>query len=311
MFNFNLKNYMEKFELKARTIIVTPEMAEEWLKKSESFKNRPLNNRHVEAYCKDMMEGKWELNGVAIILNKDGVVIDGQHRLHAIVRVGIPQYMFVVEGVDERCVHTIDCGMKRSLKQALAMNGVDDELSAVIQALARLRNKDRNDKNGHINTKSTTVRLESEIMDNLDRFTEAKMYGKEMEKKSAKILKKTDVSSIYLYLKEIGYSDAYVKEFFNNLATAPRNGNSIYTTTMYELTNKTYEHKKGGYKVDSYIKCFNAMTHGCEAQRRDYSKWFLPPKNKSKVNAPQPELKFTDLADDPIYSEIVAATESM
>lgn len=79
-------------------VLVTPEMANYWLQYCNTH-NRRLNNNLVPAMVVDMLAGNWKLTFDPIwILN--GVLINGQHRLKAIVASGTSQYMIVYTGTD-------------------------------------------------------------------------------------------------------------------------------------------------------------------------------------------------------------------
>lgn len=90
--------------------MITPELATEMLKHNKS--NRTLRKYKVLQYAHDMQNGKWNLTGQGITFGKDGSLLDGQHRLHAIKfsKVSIP--MLVVYDAD--VVGTYDCGLTRS-----------------------------------------------------------------------------------------------------------------------------------------------------------------------------------------------------
>lgn len=99
---------------------VTPEMAREWLGRSEQ-NYRKLDNERVRMYALDMRSGNWDYNGETIKLNCNGSVIDGQHRLHAIVESGCSITTEVIEGVDK--VQSIDRGKPRTTASILAAMG--------------------------------------------------------------------------------------------------------------------------------------------------------------------------------------------
>jgi len=71
-----------------------------------------------------MVEGRWKLNGEPIILSDKGNLMNGQHRLHAVIRSNTPAYMMLTEGVDEAAFATMDAGINRTAGDVLAMNGV-------------------------------------------------------------------------------------------------------------------------------------------------------------------------------------------
>lgn len=96
--------------MKAEVKTVTPEMAKEYLKLNTS--NRTLRTSKVRAYARDMLNGTWQLTGQGITISKDGVLLDGQHRLEAIVLANKPIDMLVVTEADNTYMY--DCGLKRS-----------------------------------------------------------------------------------------------------------------------------------------------------------------------------------------------------
>lgn len=100
---------------------VTPELAEKWL--TQNTHNRNLRETAVQAYARDMTAGNWAENGEAIKFAKDGTLLDGQHRLKAVVQAGVTIKMLVVTGLEHQAQETMDDGRKRSLSDALALRG--------------------------------------------------------------------------------------------------------------------------------------------------------------------------------------------
>lgn len=100
---------------------VTPELAEAWLGKNTH--NRNIRQRVVSDYARDMANGDWNWNGEAIKFAADGTLVDGQHRLHAIVKSEVPIKMLVVHGVSMESQHTMDTGAKRKVSDALKLRG--------------------------------------------------------------------------------------------------------------------------------------------------------------------------------------------
>jgi hypothetical protein len=99
---------------------ITPEQAADYLQLNTS--NRPLNARQVEKWAQVLRASEWELNGSSIVLNGTRL-IDGQHRLKAVVLTGIPMTTIVVRNVDPKVFDTIDVGRKRTGMDALAVAG--------------------------------------------------------------------------------------------------------------------------------------------------------------------------------------------
>ena len=69
--------------------LITPELAEQYLKRNSSC-NKTLDEDTVNALVRKINSGKWDPNGDAIYFGHGDILDNGQHRMHAIVRSGIP-----------------------------------------------------------------------------------------------------------------------------------------------------------------------------------------------------------------------------
>ena len=107
----------------SRVECISPVMAEYWLTQNMPF-NRKVSIELVNRLAEAISNGYWCKNGETIKFNNKNQLIDGQHRLHAIVKSGISVESYVVRGVsDERAFLTIDDGKKRSLSCSLNSTG--------------------------------------------------------------------------------------------------------------------------------------------------------------------------------------------
>jgi hypothetical protein len=100
---------------------VSPEMAEELLK--FNTKNRKIVPQAVKEYAKAMHDGRWLFDAAPIRISTDGVVLDGQHRLHAIVQSGTTQRMSIWKNLAPETQAVMDTGRKRSFANALTLSG--------------------------------------------------------------------------------------------------------------------------------------------------------------------------------------------
>ena len=113
---------LDRYSELTRVVEITPEMARYFLDRNIA-NNRYINQRRVDVYVKDMRDGNFKFNGESIKISKNGKLIDGQHRLHACVKAGVPFKSVVVEGLEETVFTTIDIGKKRSPGDALTHMG--------------------------------------------------------------------------------------------------------------------------------------------------------------------------------------------
>ncbi len=121
--------------IKSSIKTITPKKAEEML--GSQIRNRYLSDALITLYARDMKQEHWDENGQSIIISEDGMLIDGQHRLNACIRAGVPFRTVVTYGVEEKAKLTIDSGKKRSFAHQLQMDGIgySNHLAATVQTI--------------------------------------------------------------------------------------------------------------------------------------------------------------------------------
>jgi len=112
---------------------ITPAIAASYLQKNTN--NRPLNARRVAEITKEITSGRWQLTHQGIAFARDGRLIDGQHRLTAIVAAGVTVDVMVARDCDEDTFHVIDVGGKRTAADVLSIVG-EKNSTRVAAALA-------------------------------------------------------------------------------------------------------------------------------------------------------------------------------
>lgn len=98
---------------------ITPELAATYLAKN--CINRKISQGHVDNIASRIAKGDWELNGDTIRFDDSGNLIDGQHRLSAIIKAQIPVTTFVARGFGGDAFQTIDEGKPRGGADALSI----------------------------------------------------------------------------------------------------------------------------------------------------------------------------------------------
>lgn len=105
--------------MKTELMTITPEIAKQMLLSNGS--NRRLRAHRVSKYANDMRNGNWHLTGQTITFGSNGQLLDGQHRLAAVIEADVPVQFLVVTGAE--VVPTYDNGLPRSLADQLYLNG--------------------------------------------------------------------------------------------------------------------------------------------------------------------------------------------
>lgn len=124
----------------ANFVVVTPDVAEAFL--SHNTDNyRGVQSTVVARYARLMTDGHWKSDGNTIKIAHDGLLLDGQHRLHAIVKSGTTHEMLVVTNLDPGIVDSLDRGSSRTVAQAVHHRGTRCP-SAVASAAVILRQEE-------------------------------------------------------------------------------------------------------------------------------------------------------------------------
>lgn len=119
--------------MKIEIVTVTPEVAKELLALNIGNFRRPDKSR-IAHYAKAIIDDKWELTGDSIKIT-DNILIDGQHRLLAVIEAGKPIQTAIAWDVAQTGKH-LDRGKPRTIGQWLQHSGHKDANS--VAAIARL-----------------------------------------------------------------------------------------------------------------------------------------------------------------------------
>lgn len=98
---------------------ISPIQAQALLEKKAQ--NRAISWPQVMVYARDMLAGNWKLTHQGVAFNEAGELVDGQHRLHAIVAANRTVEMQVTRGLEDASRLVIDDHRRRSPADVLAI----------------------------------------------------------------------------------------------------------------------------------------------------------------------------------------------
>ncbi len=104
---------------------VAPELAAEWLEKSQDVRNRTTTPSRVAIYAKQMKEGKWRVTHQGIAFDEHGLLTDGKHRLTAVVQAGVVVEFWVYYGLQQKDMIAVDKHRPRTEQNSLYISGMD------------------------------------------------------------------------------------------------------------------------------------------------------------------------------------------
>lgn len=127
-----------------RTIMLTPEVAANWL---EAFNtsNRKIQPTHVNAIARDIRGGNWMMNAQPIAFEGDpwsgsARLLNGQHRLQAVVKADAPIEVMVATGLPEEAFATFDMHARHAHRKYIA-KGDERVLAAAAKLQWRVDNQ--------------------------------------------------------------------------------------------------------------------------------------------------------------------------
>jgi hypothetical protein len=98
--------------------------------------NRPANQQHINRIADQIKAGKWRFNGDTIKISETNEILDGQHRLWAIIEAKVAVQTIVVRGIAPDAFATIDTLRKpRSGADILALLGAPHHRLVISTAL--------------------------------------------------------------------------------------------------------------------------------------------------------------------------------
>src|SRR5438128_5136838 len=89
----------------------------------------------VRAFAEAMRRGDWLVTHQGIAVDSNGVLVDGQHRLAAIIEAERPVEMTVFTDVDPDTFDVLDTGKRRNAADVLAIEG--EKSATMLAAMVR------------------------------------------------------------------------------------------------------------------------------------------------------------------------------
>lgn len=255
-------------QLISRVETITPVLAEEYLKRNTS--NRQLRKNIVSYYASQMKNGQWMLNGEGIIFNEQGTLVDGQHRLAAVVESGVNVDMLVVKNADKDSFSTIDSGVSRKISDTFYVKGVPNAstVASIIGRYIKLVNgqtagSTAATKMAHTPSRQDMLKVYAEDEDfwqELWRFTNA-CY------RPMRLIKVAELGGYVSYLLKVkGHEQDVVYGFFEDLLVTDSPKSPMLASLRKRLISDAMStaHMSVTYRQQLLVKVWNAYISGKE-----------------------------------------------
>ena len=265
-----------KKELFTKMVLITPESAKELLKLNVS--NRPLNKVTVDWYAKQMTNGQWTISGQTISISDKNTLIDGQHRLAALVKSGKEIMFNVAYNVPFESFVNYDSVRSRGLCDVFAIENILNykNISAIISKynalitgnMSNMGFSDQIKSAGGINKKSKYTNTEA-----LDLYNSKKELFQEISHVSdrcycrIKLFSASQIGAFMYYLiVDKKHDKDKVFSFFTQLFF----NENVENKSIYNLREKLINGSIGQFRMVSklkyiyLVKCWNAFVVGKE-----------------------------------------------
>jgi len=114
-------NSVREHTIRTTYMDITPDLAAQWLE--GNVRNRRIDQGYVNCLAEEMAADRWITTHQGIGFDRAGTLIDGQHRLWAVLQSGCTIFSAVSVGLPVESVPNIDGGKGRSIVDRMTLSG--------------------------------------------------------------------------------------------------------------------------------------------------------------------------------------------
>jgi hypothetical protein len=233
--------------MKIERQLITPTIAREILERNVT--NRPIREAHVTHLAKQMKEGDWKCDtGELIQIGKSGSLLNGQHRLNALIRANVSLFFHLATEVNDDVFDVLDTGSTRSASDVLSISGVPNALrvAAVIGFYNSL--KDKNKLASQKYQRASNSNLLIQYNENPQMWQSITARATSLYLSFAKIVPISFIGGFYAFFYHINPDHA--EAFLSQLCT----GKDIENNAIDLLRNKLLQDKMSNRKMMANVR---------------------------------------------------------
>lgn len=226
---------------------ITPKLAEKYLKTNTV--NRRVKPNVITKYANEMSGGRWRKDtGETIKISHTGRLLDGQHRLMAVIESGKNIEMLVANDVPDDNFKVIDTGVSRNASDSFRIEGISSYtlIPAIIGLWHVLKKGGRGGGEAH---KAPSVIVTLDLYHKRPLFWDATAEKADgWYRAFNRIIYPKIIGALYVIFNEISPEDA--EAFWEQLCT----GINVKNTTISYLRNKLINDKLSPRKMGRNFK---------------------------------------------------------
>lgn len=235
-------------EIKYTKTLLTPELAKKLLE--GNIDNRRVKQAVLLKYYKQIIEGRWVYGTAETIkIASTNRILDGQHRMLAVIKANTPIYIDIATGLDESVYKFLDTGSTRNATDVFKIEGIKNEnkLPSII-SFFNLLEAGKKHKSLHVHEKSTNAML-------LEQYYEDENFWQSVSRNAfnwylgfAKILTPAFIGGFYAHFYKLNNDKAH--SFMLQLTS----GINVENETILLLRNKLMVDKMSIKKMPQTLK---------------------------------------------------------
>lgn len=277
---------MEKNKIYTKNVFITPEYAEKLLQKNVC--NRPLTQKTVAWYAHQMITGQWTISGQTISISDKGTLLDGQHRLAALIKANVCLWFTIAYDVPSDSFINYDSLKSRSSRDAFSIAEIPNytQIATLISGynaiitgqIASLGFGFQLEKSRGVGIEKSRLKFTNKEMlelyySNSELFQEVNRYAVSFSK-NKKLFRISQIGAFMYYLiNDKMHPKEKVFEFFRQLHT----NENVTNKTIFYLREKLIDDAMAQYKMLPrmkyvfLVKTWNAYISGKELKLFRYS----------------------------------------
>ena len=225
--------------------------------------NRPLSRTLVRAFADAMSRGDWMVTHQGIAFDVNGVLVDGQHRLAAIIEAGVPVELTVFTEVDDGTFDVLDTGKRRNAADVLAIEG--EKSSTTLAAMVRTvwLYENRPDLNWSGGSAAVTNHQIVETLDQHPKLRDYVTVGEQISVATGMIKSAAGASSYLISrVSRRAEQDEWFEGIIDGAGLAKQDPRLLFRKVMFSMARKqagqTLRRRDTREHVALYLKAFNA-----------------------------------------------------
>lgn len=247
---------------RVETVELTPEIATLW--KERNTKNRKLRAGNVARMADAMVRSEWKDNGETMKFDRNGILLDGQNRIEAVLLSQATITVTVVYGLDPEVFDSLDQGAKRTTADVLYIGG-EDKYAVLLASAMRFQVAYDNGRHDKMRVTAQQVR---DALEKHPGMRESAAFAANKFKRN-RMMPPSVAAFLHYQFSQRSRRDA--NAFFENLDNGINlsKGTPLYMLREQLMDNATNRSGRGGRFEDTFIaalaiKAWNAFHTGAE-----------------------------------------------